>query len=211
MPSPETNGSPPVAPVPTEAAQRLFADIDTWGQTLEPDPAMQGAIGITMFDVPSSKDGSVTILLPQENTQRSPSQALLRIRSGKRGDGRTYLAVVTAGPFIEPDTLRADSHLLVTVSAHGGLFLPPYHGRIQATILGEELPDGTLIPPRLRPMPNSPVFLLSDEEARQVLKVEGDMRVGMVVGHSDVPLGIPSSQKSVLPPSHRHPGYNRWR
>src|SRR5439155_5601185 len=80
-----------------------------------------------------------------------------------------------------------------------GVFLPPYHGRVQVTILGEELPNGTLIPPRLRPLPNSPVFVLSDEEARKVLKAEGDIRLGLVVGHRDVPVGIPSAKKEVLP------------
>src|SRR5205085_8210203 len=107
--------------------------------------------------------------------------------------------MVTAGPFAEPDSLRADSHLLVTVTAQGGLFLPPYHGRVQVTILGEELANGTLVPPRLRPLPNSPVFVLSDEEAKRVLKAEGDIRLGLVVGHRDVPVGIPSARKEVLP------------
>src|SRR5262249_18384137 len=55
------------------------------------------------------------------------------------------------------------------------------------------------VPPRLRPLPNSPVFVLSDEEAKKVLKAEGDIRLGLVVGHRDVPVGIPSARKEVLP------------
>src|SRR5439155_13569670 len=115
------------------------------------------------------------------------------------GDGRTYLGMVTAGPFAEPDTLRADSHLLVTVTARGGIYLPPYHGRLQVSILGEEQADGTLAPPRLRPLPNSPVFALTDEESAAVLRTQGDIRLGLVVGHENVVVGIPSDQKLVLP------------
>jgi DNA helicase HerA-like ATPase len=90
--------------------------------------------------------------------------------------------------------------MLVTVATRGGLsYEPPYHGRVQVSILGEELPNGTLCPPRLRPLPNSPVFTLTDEESAKVLKVAGDIRLGMVVGHKNVVVGIPSELKSVLP------------
>ncbi len=184
---------------PAELLQMLHGDIERSGGPLADDPEMEGAIGATMFDLPGSEDHSVTVLLPQENVQLSPSQALVRIKSRRGGDGRAYLGIVTAGPFAEPDSLRADSHMLVTVATRGGIFLPPYHGRIQVAILGEELPDGSLVPPRLRPLPNSPVVALSDEESAAVLKSDGDMRLGMVIGHRDVVVGIPSDRKSVLP------------
>src|ERR1700735_2215941 len=76
---------------------------------------------------------------------------------------------------------------VVTRGAH---YDPPYHGRVQVAILGEELSNGTLCPPRLRPLPNSPVFTLSDEESAAVLKVAGDIRLGMVVGHKNVIVGV---------------------
>jgi uncharacterized protein len=179
--------------------QRLEADIANAGGENQPDPAMEGAIGATMFDQPGSEDGSVTVLLPKAKLQLAPSQSLVRIKSRSSGDGRTYLGIVTAGPFVEPDSLRADSHLLVTVTTQGGVYLPPHHGRIQVMILGEELKDGTLMPPRLRPLPNSPVIALSEEESAKVLKAEGDIRLGLVVGHQNVAVGIPSTQKLVLP------------
>src|SRR5438128_3349576 len=138
---------------------------------------------------PGSEDDSVTVLLPREHAQKAPSQSLVRIKSR---DGRTYLGIVAAGPFAEPDTLRADSHLLVTVTARGGIYLPPYHGRVQVTILGEELDDGTLVPPRLRPLPNSPVIPLSDGEAEYILHTDGDLRLGLAVGYKQVVVHIPS-------------------
>jgi DNA helicase HerA-like ATPase len=184
---------------PTELLQQLHEDIQKSGGVAAPDPEMEGAIGATMFDLPGSEDNSVTVLLSQENIQSTPSQALVRIKSRRSGDGRRYLGIVTAGPFAEPDSLRADSHMLVTVASRGGIYLPPYHGRVQVAILGEELPDGTLTPPRLRPLPNSPVFVLSDEESAAVLRADGDMRLGMVVGHRKVIVNIPSDKKFVLP------------
>jgi uncharacterized protein len=185
---------------PPEAMQRIRDDIDRNGGEILPDPEMADAIGATMFDLAGSEDNTLTVLLSQANAQRAASQALVRIKSRAKGDGRTYLGFVTAGPFAEPDSLRGDSHMLVTLAARGGgSYLPPYHGRVQVTLLGEELEDGTLTPPRLRPLPNSPVFLLKDEESAAVLHAAGDIRLGMVVGHENVVVGVPSDQKAVLP------------
>src|SRR5205823_9750464 len=138
---------------------------------LPADPARAGSIGATMFDLPGSEDNTVTVLLAKAKIPQAPSQALVRIKSG---DGRVYLGMVTAGPFAEPDSLRGDSHMLVTVATRGGIYLPPYHGRVQVSILGEEQEDSTLRPPLLRPLPNSPVHVLSDAEAAAVLGPEGD-------------------------------------
>ena len=184
---------------PQDLMERVDADIQLAGGALVQDPELDGAIGTTMFDLPGSEDHTVTILLPKQSAQTAPSQSLVRIKSRKGGDGKSYLGIVTAGPFAEPDSLRADSNLLVTVATRGGNYQPPYHGRIQVAILGEELADGTLCPPRLRPLPNSPVFALTDEESATVLKASGDLRLGMVVGYRNVVVGIPSDQKSVLP------------
>src|SRR5205085_620035 len=84
-------------------------------------------------------------------------------------------------------------------TARGGIYLPPYHGRVQVSILGEELTDGTLAPPRLRPLPNSPVVALSDAESAEVLRTGGDLRLGVVAGYRNVVVNVPSDKKEVLP------------
>jgi uncharacterized protein len=89
--------------------------------------------------------------------------------------------------------------MLVTIATRRGIYLPPFHGRVQVELLGEENPDGTLSPPRLRPRPASPVFALSDEEAAKVLQAEGDIRLGTVAGKENLVVSVPSTLKSVLP------------
>jgi DNA helicase HerA-like ATPase len=179
--------------------ERLAAEIAAAGGEIPPDPELVGSIGTTMFDLPGSQDNTVTVILPKESAQLAASQALVQIRGRKKGDGRTYIGMVTAGPFAEPDSLRGDSHMLVTVATRGGTYQPPYHGRVQVTILGEQLKNGSLCPPRLRPLPNSPVFALSDDESAVVLKAAGDIRLGTVVGYESVTVGVPSDKKFVLP------------
>jgi len=176
---------------------KLDDEIAAAGGPVAPDPRDAGAVGRTMFDLPGSTDLTLTVLLPNDHLHAAPAQSLVRILSKR--DGRTYLGVVTAGPFAEPDGLKGDSPLLKAVATHGGGYLPPFHGRVQVALLGEEAGDGTLTPPRLRPVPNSPVFVLGDAEAATVLKCGGDVRLGLAVGHEDVAVGVPSGAKAVFP------------
>jgi DNA helicase HerA-like ATPase len=175
----------------------LKEDMDATARERPPAGLPADVIGMTMFDQPGAGDGTVTVLLSQTNVQLAPAQSLVRIRS--RGDGRSYLGVVAAGPFALPDSLRPDSPVLVAVATRGGEYLPPYHGRLQVSLLGEELPGGALAPPRLRPLPHSPVFSLKHEESAKVLKCGGDLRLGAAVGHDGLTVGIPSKPKTVLP------------
>jgi hypothetical protein len=123
MPAPTTppdalstdNGRPAseFAAPPDDLLRQVEADVAQAGGVLPDDPDRAGAIGATMFDLPGSEDHTVNVLLPQDHLQRAPSQALVRIKSRDR---RSYLGVVTAGPFAEPDTLRGDSHLLMSLT-----------------------------------------------------------------------------------------------
>ena len=177
--------------------EQLAADSAKAGGPVRQRPDEAGCVGKTLFDVPGSSDLAVTVVVSNAHLQDAPSQSLVRIKS--RVDGRSYLGVVTAGPFAEPDGLRGDSSLLTAVATHGGDYLPPFHGRVEVTLLGEELAGGALVPPRLRPLPNSPVFVLTDEESGKVLKCGGDVRLGLAVGHEGVEVGAPSAVKHVLP------------
>jgi DNA helicase HerA-like ATPase len=185
--------------VPKAALQELDSEIAAaGGELVEPDE-YAGSIGRTLFDTPASADGTITILLPAERLKEVTHQSLIRIKST---DQRSYLGVVVSGPFAEPFALRADSPMLKTVAVQGVPMLPKYHGRVQAEILGEEV-DGGMVPPRRRPMPNSPVFLLSGKETGRVLRLEGEVRIGIADSHEDVEVRVPA-KKNVWP---RHIGY----
>lgn len=194
--------------VPTQALKELDADIAAAGGELVEPAEYAGSIGRTLFDTPASADGTITVLLPAERVKEVTHQSLTRIKST---DQRSYLGVVVSGPFAEPFALRADSPMLKTVAVQGVPMLPKYHGRVQVEILGEEV-DGGIVPPRRRPLPNSPVFLLSGEETAKVLRLQGDIRIGVADSHEDVEVRVPAQKqdeklaaaKSVWP---RHVGY----
>lgn len=175
------------------------------GDPVKIDDLPEDAIGFTMFDTLQSKDNTVTILLPPERIGLAPSQSLVRIKSKteeKGGDGRQYLGAVIEGPFAEPNGLRATSNIIVTTTVKGAMFMPSYHGRVQVQILGEE-DDGVLVPPRFRPLPNSPVFALSQEETTEKLNLMGDVPLGLAVGYEDMTVNLPTDRKDVFP---RHLG-----
>lgn len=185
---------------PSDVFRSIEVDAEAAGGEWKEPAAYEGSVGRTMFDTPSSEDNSITVLLPRESMELVPAQSLVRIKSVQ--DGRDYLGVVIKGPFAEPDGIRGDAPIVVTTTVKGGIFMPKFHGRVQVELLGEE-DNGVLVPPRFRPLPNSPVFALDSAETEAVLKVQGDIRLGLAVGHKDLQVNIPSDRKSVLP---RHIG-----
>lgn len=212
-------------PVPASALDGIESAIEAVGGAWQEGAEYAGAVGRTTFDLPSSEDNLVTVVLPKEHIAGGTigSQTIVRIRSGVPPSStptaehnsalstghsalplkrRDYLGVVVAGPFAEPDGLRGDAPVIITTAARGGVLTPPYHGRVQVEVMGEEL-EGGLVPPRFRPLPNSPAFLLDEEEIARVLKVGGDLRLGLVVGYDNIEVNVPKGDKSVLP---RHTG-----
>ena len=188
------------APVPESAIKAITDDAEAAGGIYQEPEWQEGNVGKTMFDMPSSKDGTVTVLMPQDNIDLIPNQSLVRIRSKERdGSFRVYLGAVVEGPFSEPDGLKADATPLVVSATNNGMLLPTYHGRAQVEILGEEFdPDnrpGVLMPPRFRPRPNSPVFPLMENEIEKALKIQGDMRIGIVEGFENLAVRIPDNRK----------------
>lgn len=166
-----------------------------------------GAIGMTMFDLPNSEDNLITVLIPKKHIREIGAHSIVEIRSRTKendGDGRIYRGIVVAGPFHEPDGIRGDSPMIVTTTINGALFMPNFHGKVMIELIGEML-DGVIMPPRFRPLPNSPVFVLTKEDTAEVLKANADpgITLGMAIGHEDIEVKIPSDKKTVLP---RHIG-----
>lgn len=166
------------------------------------DPELADAVGFTHFDTSSSEDNLITMLLARDDLQRLASQTLVRIKS--RDDKRSYLGVVVKGPFSEADAVPPNSSMAIGVVVQGKKvqYTFDYHGRCEVEILGEES-NGKLVPPRYRPRPKSPVFLLDQAESQAVLGVGGDLLLGQVVGYDNMEARISSKDKAVLP---RHVG-----
>lgn len=165
------------------------------------------ADGMTMFDMPNSEDNLITVLLPKKNIRNVGAHSLVEIRSRTKengGDGKVYRGIVVAGPFHEPDGIRADSSMMVTTTIHGAIFMPNFHGKVQIELMGEII-EGIMMPPRFRPLPNSPVFVLGNVETADALRVNAEpgICIGMAIGHEDIEVKIPSDKKTVLP---RHIG-----
>ena len=194
-----------ILPLPDGFAEQLVGEIKASGPEFQGGEEFEGAVGRTMFDTPAARDNTVTVLLPPDQIGNVPAQSLVRIRSRAKehgGDGRQYLGAVVQGPFAEPDGLKADAPIVVTTTVRGTMFIPRYHGRIQVGILGEET-GKIFVPPRFRPLPNSPVFAIDDAETHALLGLGGDIEIGRAVGFKDMAISIPSRKKSVLP---RHLG-----
>jgi len=171
------------------------------------DENCKGAVGMTMFDLPNSQDNLLTVLLPKQNIRKIGAHSIVEIRSRKEengGDGRIYRGIVVAGPFHEPDGIRADAAMMISTTIQGAIFMPNFHGKVQVELIGE-LKDGAIMPPRFRPLPNSPVFVLGSEETSTALNVKADpgITLGMAIGHDDIEVQFPSDKKTVIP---RHIG-----
>jgi uncharacterized protein len=189
---------------PSRVPDSVHAEFDATagkvGGPYAPSPEAAGAVGHTHFDGPSAEDGTVTVLLEKKNMDQLPSQAMVRIKSLDDGGKlqRSYLGAVVKGPFAEPDGIPVNSPLLEQNTVLGNRLLARYHGRAHVHIVGEEA-DGQLVPPRLRPRPNSPVHVLGDDETSTALKLGGDLRVGIVMGHERLVVNVPTTEKGVLP------------
>jgi uncharacterized protein len=185
----------------------LEKEISNNGGEWAEDANCKGADGMTMFDMPASQDNLITVLLPKKNIRNIGAHSLVEIRSRTKengGDERIYRGIVVAGPFHEPDGIRADAPMMVTTTIHGAIFMPNFHGKVLVELLGEVSED-IMMPPRFRPLPNSPVFVLSKEETAKALKVDANpgITLGMAIGHEDIEVKIPADKKTVLP---RHIG-----
>lgn len=191
-----SKGKETVRVAPASAGESLARDAAEGGGSFKVPPEHEGAVGRTTFDDRSSEDGTITVVLPPDSIDITPSQGLLKITS--LPDRKEYVATVTAGPFCEPDGMRADAPALIASAVNGVMAMPRHHGRVQATIIGQKLATG-IMPARFRPKPNSPVHRIPDAEMAGILNLNGDVRLGLAYGHDSVHVCIPSKEKSVLP------------
>lgn len=193
----KSNGAPDYDRVPDDVSAELDGLDDVTLEEID-----ENCLGWTTFDSQGSKDGTVSVLLPRERLDDLPAQSLVTIGSP---DKRNYLAACVAGPFSEPDGLRAEMPVIVTATVRGkGLALfPKFHGRADLEIMGE-YKNGNAIAASRRPLPNSRVYPLPKEDAIRLLGTEGDLPIGIAaVGQHDLTLHARTDVKYAFP---RHTG-----
>lgn len=159
-------------------------------------PEYQGSFGRTLHDLPSSEDGTITVVMAREEIDKITSQALVRVVSYP--DKRKYVGFVASGPFSDPDGIRADSTAMVVSAVSGAISMPNCHGRITVSLLGMEHADARIGPANRRPLPNSPVFTVNDADMAKILNLSGDFNLGVVAGHEKVNVPVPVRNKAVL-------------
>lgn len=196
------------------ATIRLAATANENGGMYEEPEAYRGSCARTTFDRPTAKDGTVGILIPEDEIAGLPRQSLVKIRSYDRrsktveGD---YVGMVVAGPFAEPDAMDADAPTLKVPAVHRAVLTPKFHGVGSVEIMGMETTAGgrtVIVPARRRPAPNSPVFALDAARVEQILGLDvaaeqKPVRIGLMNGNEEIEVRVPAIQKSVLP---RHTG-----
>ncbi|MER8627352.1 DUF87 domain-containing protein [Mesorhizobium sp. M1143] len=187
------------------AAVELERTANDNGGAYEEPAVYKGSVARTMFDRPGSEDGTVTVLVPEKNVGNVCREAFVRIPSIDPRTGNQeaeYLGVVSSGPFAEPDALSPTASTLIVAAAHSAVFTPGYHGIANVEIFGERV-AGEMVPPVRRPCPNSPVFLLPNDDVRKVLGLnieenERPFRLGLLDGVSGIAIEVPAAKKSVL-------------
>jgi len=195
------NGSEKVA----AAAERLGQTAnENGGPYIEPEN-YRGSVARTMFDRPGSEDGTIIALVPEHHIGEVSREAFVRIASihlRTKQVKAEYLGVVASGPFAEPDALGAAAPTLVVAAAHGAALTPKYHGIAQINVFGERV-EGMIIPPLRRPCPNSPVFLLEDDDVKGIIGLDiapedKPVRLGLMDGANSLAIELPAARKSVL-------------
>jgi uncharacterized protein len=187
------------------AAAELEQTAREGGGPYEPPAAYRGSCARTMFDRPGTQDGTVTILIPESEIGGLSLNGFVRIPSIHPRTGREeaeYLGVLASGPFAEPDALSATASTLLVSAAHGAVLTPKYHGIAHVDVFAERV-SGVLIPPLRRPCPNSPVFLLGENDVRGVLGLDVSaadrpVRLGLMEGAHPLPVHVPAAKKSVF-------------
>jgi uncharacterized protein DUF87 len=189
----------------------LAATANENGGIYEEPEAYRGSCARTTFDRASAKDGTVGILIPEDEIAGLPRQSLVKVcsydRRSKTVDG-DYVGMVVAGPSAEPDAMDADAPTLKVPAVHRAVLTPKFHGVRSVEILGMVGGKTVVVPAQRRPAPNSPVFLLGKDRIQQVLglvveRQNRPIRLGLMNGMADIEVLVPAAQKSVLP---RHVG-----
>ncbi len=160
----------------------------------------EGAIAFVHFDPGSASSYIVEALVHFDDLDQIRRGLYVLIHSIK--DERFYTGRIVEGPFYSPDALKRDSTPVQFIILHQGkgkmLTLPEYHGWLQIEILGEER-DGVLHGIQSRPHPASPIKPFDTSMMEGMLKLRGDIVLGLLDSYDDVLVRLNGNDKGVMP------------
>ena len=192
-----TNG--PMKPDVEEHLEALMA-INDDPESLFRAQQLAGAIAFVHFDANSAKSHMAEALVHHEDLLKIHRGLYVRIESLK--DNRVYTGRVVEGPFFAPDALKRDSTPVQFIILNQGqaksLALPEYHGWMQVELLGEER-KGVLYGVSRRPHPASPIFPYDAAAMSNMLRMKGNIVLGLLDNYDDVLVRIDESDKGVVP------------
>ncbi len=159
-----------------------------------------GAIAFIHFDPNTTKSNIVEALVHHDDLTKIHRGLYVLVISTK--DGRRYSGRVIEGPFYSPDALKRDSTPVQFIILNQGqgkvLSVPEYHGWIKIELLGEER-NGQIFGAVRRPHPASPVFPYDSSMMSEMLRLAGNIRLGMLDNYDDVFVEINGDDKGVVP------------
>lgn len=171
-----------------------------------PVPAIVTPVAYIHFDPPvGAQNNLAEALVHCDDLDRVHRGLYVSIASS---DGRFYVGRIVEGPYYDPDALSRDSTPTRFIILNQGLgqgqgegrtlALPEYHARAQVEILGEQL-DGELQGANRRPRPASPVHPFDSAQMEDILRLRGNIRLGLLDGYNDVYVQLDGDDKGVLP------------
>ena len=159
-------------------------------------------VGFVNFDQSASNSTEVQIMVPHESIRNIKLGQYVKIESDLSGSKKTFIGVITKGPFYEPDAISKDSALArVSILQAGAVrFRPDYHAICSVQVMGElDMEEMNMRGTFVRPRPQASVRAITASEIERLLGLDGDMYLGLLEGYPTVRVKFPSNRNAALP------------
>jgi DNA helicase HerA-like ATPase len=141
------------------------------------DPGDDRTLGRVDSDTPTATNEHVFVRVPPAGRSRALRGRFVRLQD--TSVGTEFLGLLVGGPFFPDDGTGGDAR--VRVEIHG------------------ELTGGRVADTNDRPAPGSLVYPLTPDEVGELLGCAGDMLLGSLAVCKELPVGLQSDSKDVLP------------
>jgi DNA helicase HerA-like ATPase len=189
---------PPQQPAPADG-QHVATEDDELEAAHESLTQSLITLGFVAFDGQGTDNTSSGVLVSEELRRHFRRDAYVGIDDPEQGI--TFLGRVVEGPFHSPHEIGPESAISRTTLLHPDRtqFRPTYYAAGTIEILGEVTESETLLPTSTRPRPYSRTFIYPAGRLRRMLGLDGDMRLGTLLGYDEVGVEADSTNKGFLP------------